>query len=79
MIQYHKLLVWTPILPPLIVKAESLQPHCPPTVLFNLLPLEEIPMPPAASSDITISELDVYNALNLLYPTKSMSIDGTGH
>ena len=45
---------------------------------LNLPPLEELPIPPATISDITISESDVYEALHSLNPAKAMGIDGIG-
>ena len=43
---------------------------------FNLPPSENFPVPDSTISDISISELDVFEALSSLNESKSMGIDG---
>ena len=45
---------------------------------FNLPPSENFPVPDSTISDISISELDVFEALSSLNESKSMGIDGIG-
>jgi len=79
MIQYHRMLPWTPKWPPLILKRLISSLLSLYTEFIQLIPpLESLPIPSSTICDITISVSDVYDALTSLNPTKAMGIDGSG-
>jgi len=73
MIQYHRMLAWTPKWPPLILKRLISSLLSLYTEFIQLIPpLESLPIPSSTICDITISESDVYDALTSLNPTKAI-------